>query len=199
MVKEDVRISKTKRDLRNALYELMLTTPFEKITVGDICSHAMVNRITFYKHYKDKFELLSDIFLNIKNDIIKRASKENMSLAVQEDALNFILNLMECVVEYSIQQKTFLMSINNNDLVATIISNIIEKSVNDLFAALAKEVTFRYPIDFLSAAVTGAITYLIRYWIFHGADKTKDKFLAATKTFISEFFVSKLIMEYPQD
>ena len=41
--REDIRITKSKRDLRNALTEMMLTTPFEKITVGEICEKAMVN------------------------------------------------------------------------------------------------------------------------------------------------------------
>ena len=52
--REDIRITKSKRDLCNALVELMKSTPFKKITVGDICSTAMINKMTFYKHYADK-------------------------------------------------------------------------------------------------------------------------------------------------
>ena len=54
--REDIRITKSKRDLCNALITLMQTEQFKKITVGDICSTAMVNRMTFYKHYADKYE-----------------------------------------------------------------------------------------------------------------------------------------------
>ena len=71
--REDIRITKSKRDLCNALVELMKSTPFKKITVGDICSTAMINKMTFYKHYADKYELLNDVFLNIKQSIIAHA------------------------------------------------------------------------------------------------------------------------------
>ena len=58
--KEDVRITRSKRDLRNAFIELIKSRPFEKIAVTDICKAAMINKMTFYKHYQDKYALLND-------------------------------------------------------------------------------------------------------------------------------------------
>ena len=55
-VKEDARIMRSKRDLRAALMELLKSTPFEKIAVIDICNKAMINKVTFYKHYADKYD-----------------------------------------------------------------------------------------------------------------------------------------------
>ena len=60
--KEDKRVTKTKRDLRNALTGLLKVRPYTKITVCDICEAAVVNRMTFYKHYMDKNDLLYDMF-----------------------------------------------------------------------------------------------------------------------------------------
>ena len=44
--------------LEKALEGLLKTTPFEKISVGDITEAATLNRATFYAHFADKFALL---------------------------------------------------------------------------------------------------------------------------------------------
>ncbi len=74
--REDTRIIKTRRDLRAALMHLMETNNFDKINVNEICKEAMVNRMTFYKHYNDKYDLLNDELLEIKRNIAQRMEKE---------------------------------------------------------------------------------------------------------------------------
>ena len=74
--REDTRIIKTRRDPRAALMHLMETNNFDKINVNEICKEAMVNRMTFYKHYNDKYDLLNDELLEIKRNIAQRMEKE---------------------------------------------------------------------------------------------------------------------------
>lgn len=52
----------TKKALASALKELMETTPFAKISVGDICEQCDMNRKSFYYHFKDKYDLVNWIF-----------------------------------------------------------------------------------------------------------------------------------------
>ena len=59
-MKEDLRITKSKRDLRNAMMSLLKTHTFDSITVKEICDVALINRMTFYKHYEDKYDLFND-------------------------------------------------------------------------------------------------------------------------------------------
>ena len=42
----------------NALYQLLETTDFKKITINDICHQASISRSTFYKLFKDKYDIL---------------------------------------------------------------------------------------------------------------------------------------------
>ena len=58
MAKEDLRVIKTLESIDNALLESLKKLPFNKITVGTLCTKARINRTTFYKHYRDKFDLL---------------------------------------------------------------------------------------------------------------------------------------------
>lgn len=46
------------RQLADALKRLVLTQPFEKITIADLVEETGVARSTFYNHFQDKYDLL---------------------------------------------------------------------------------------------------------------------------------------------
>ncbi|MGM9531380.1 TetR/AcrR family transcriptional regulator [Intestinibacter sp.] len=67
----DLRITKTDKMIREAFLELVNTIGFEKITVTNLTSKALISRTTFYLHYMDKYDLLEqmekEILTGIKN------------------------------------------------------------------------------------------------------------------------------------
>lgn len=56
---EDMRVRRTKKLLTEALGALLGEQSFSSITVNMLCERAMVHRTTFYKHFYDKYDLLS--------------------------------------------------------------------------------------------------------------------------------------------
>lgn len=56
-VSEDLRIQKFKQAIKNAFLSLLAEKDFEKITIKDICTQAMIGKSTFYYHYEDKYDL----------------------------------------------------------------------------------------------------------------------------------------------
>lgn len=48
----------TKRALEQSLKNLLLKKPLTKITVGDIAEECGINRMTFYYHFKDIYDLI---------------------------------------------------------------------------------------------------------------------------------------------
>lgn len=52
----------TKKAMADAMKELMETTPFPKISVGQICDQCGMNRKSFYYHFKDKQDLINWIY-----------------------------------------------------------------------------------------------------------------------------------------
>ena len=75
--KQDLRIIKTISKLTEVLILLLQTHCYSKITINQICNEANVHRTTFYKHFKDKNELLLHVFEAstqpyFKNDINQR-------------------------------------------------------------------------------------------------------------------------------
>lgn len=59
---EDKRITRTKRNIKATLTDILQEMPFEKISVAEICRRGDISRITFYAHYEDKYALAEEIF-----------------------------------------------------------------------------------------------------------------------------------------
>lgn len=68
----DTRVRVTRMLIENSFTELLKTTPLRKITVTKICENARINRVTFYKHYPDVF----DLYEKMVAECIDRAAGE---------------------------------------------------------------------------------------------------------------------------
>jgi AcrR family transcriptional regulator len=62
MSRPNVRVRRTRALLREALVELIEDRGFDRITVGELASRAMISRAAFYRNYRDKYELVEQIF-----------------------------------------------------------------------------------------------------------------------------------------
>lgn len=193
MEKQDIRVVKSKRALCNALTELVKTSPFRKITVGDICAAAMINKMTFYKHYADKYELLNDVLLSIKQSIVDYAKTTAPTPNVDDSALDMTFRLLDAVIEVFLEKKDLLFYLSRDDMVLTMISTTIEKSVHELLSDINSLHPFKYRMTILSAAVTGSATFLIRYWLSHDQPVSKKQFLENAKAFLKDLFDSKIL------
>lgn len=60
-MKEDLRVVKTKRNIKNVMMDLLQKKPIEKITVTELASHALINKGTFYHHYSDIYDLYQEL------------------------------------------------------------------------------------------------------------------------------------------
>jgi len=57
----DARVRYTKMVIKNSFIKLLKKQSVNKITVKEVCELAEINRATFYKHYADCFDLLTQI------------------------------------------------------------------------------------------------------------------------------------------
>lgn len=60
MNNNDLRVIKTERGLREAFIRLLLEKGYDAISIQDIATEAEAARVTFYRHYANKEELLID-------------------------------------------------------------------------------------------------------------------------------------------
>lgn len=62
MKHEDIRVTRTRQSIVNAYVDLATTNRPDTITIQQIANKAMINRATFYAHFKDKQDLDDYIF-----------------------------------------------------------------------------------------------------------------------------------------
>lgn len=72
----DLRVVKTKKNIRDAFLQLRKKYSIDEIKVNMLCENAMINKTTFYNHYQDIYELSEELekeavesFLNNFKDI----------------------------------------------------------------------------------------------------------------------------------
>ncbi|WP_165964864.1 TetR/AcrR family transcriptional regulator [Periweissella cryptocerci] len=85
---------RTRRDIIQALRELLNTTPFENITTKQICTTALVHHSTFYRYFTDKYDLLSALITELCAQFDGKMSEatamaERISLIVQSNRVIF--------------------------------------------------------------------------------------------------------------
>lgn len=69
---EDRRARRTRRLLREAMVRLVLERGYAGVTVEDIAEHADVGRATFYSHYRDKDDLLTQVVAELLEELEAR-------------------------------------------------------------------------------------------------------------------------------
>lgn len=73
--KQNLRIRRTQKLLREALIELIEERGFEALTVVELTERAMISRAAFYRNYQDKYDLVEQIFEEAMNALQKAVSE----------------------------------------------------------------------------------------------------------------------------
>ncbi len=100
----DLRIRRTHRVLRAAMLELIVEKGFAATSVSDLTARAMVNRATFYRHYRDKDDLLEQIIANMLDELTRSvgpAAPHDTPVVPLNEALRAMRRVFEHVAEHS--------------------------------------------------------------------------------------------------
>ena len=179
----DRRVRKTKKALQDCLIRLLKTKKLQDITVREISEMADINRGTFYLHYKDVYDLVSQIeneFADEFDQILQHYSAEelteNPSLFFNE-FYPFIIENRELITALFSENG----SLNFENRVKTMIGNqALHKWMN---AQGNLDNTFLAP--FFAYMVSGCVG-LIHYWLDSGMKETPQEMSAMTSAFISK-------------
>jgi AcrR family transcriptional regulator len=72
---DDPRVRKTRRGLQEAFVRLILRHGYDSISIQDIATEADTARVTFYRHYRDKEELLTDCLNTLYEELAQRTER----------------------------------------------------------------------------------------------------------------------------
>lgn len=164
--KNNRRILVTKRILRESLMELMQEKSISKITIKEICDLSEMSRSTFYLHYQDQFELLSDV----ENEVMENTLKALENLSGSFNTNESIEAFLEYVKENKETFGILLCQTDSEDFQKTIIETI----ANNVKAAVP-EILDNKNADYLFTFVMYGSLNVLRVWIQSGFDTpTRD-------------------------
>jgi AcrR family transcriptional regulator len=147
----------TKKILAEHLISMLENQNFKKITVNDICQHAMISRSAFYLHFEDKYSLLSYC---MEMELLRWEGV--MQCSDFHSYLVFVLN--DILKKRNFYNNT-LVSVQDHELYAmfyTLFSNFFTARLEKL---LDQEQALPYPVSIISAFYVGGITCSIIQWI----------------------------------
>jgi AcrR family transcriptional regulator len=126
----DLRVKKTTKSIKEAFFELRKKKNLEKISVKELSEMAMINKATFYLHYRDIFdlsdrlenELIDNIISEVKN-INPINSKANFKLFFQTLSMVILNRSYEIRVLFSGQENNHFVDNLEESLKAYLFSN----------------------------------------------------------------------------
>jgi len=159
--KTDLRVKRTHTLLWRALEELLTQQgqSFSTITVNQICEKAMVHRTTFYKHFEDKYDLLSLGLSRSHDEFLKNNLKERVTKPFQTiDKIN-----KESLLE------NMMLNQREDTHFQTYINQHMKDRLKLDFIELAESgTTFTVPIEIIAEFYSGVISSLCTWWFQNG-------------------------------
>ncbi len=156
--KENIRVSKTKKVLKESVVELLKQGEASLINVCSICERAGINRTTFYNHYKDKDALLGEMVLDTVDascDFLKAfLEKKNRGLAMSK------------MLQYYRDNDAFFLTLMKTDyadsFVKLMINTIWEKNCQWSKDKGVESSTYEY---YRIVFKVSGIIYMILHWL----------------------------------
>ena len=175
--KEDLRIRKT--FLMQALIRLMEKQSFEQISVIDICNEALVHRATFYKHYKDKYDLLTNTLETLKIYIFADAASD----CSYADDKELFLTVADCALSFFEAHRSTIKNVlnhNKNETMMDMIFYTTEETLKRFIECRMEQTnaTPSVPLPVIVSFFSGGFSSLILWWINHEDVCTKNEILS---------------------
>lgn len=173
----DIRIEKSKSELKSAMLKLLRQNAFDRITVMQICKEANITRATFYKYYEDKYELIYAIILDIRAEISNKYHEMIESKRAESDPNGCLRELTEMLIDLCVENKTILTNLDHdqdNSMVEFILKTAVDKFVKHIIELYSLKGHLKYPVDLTSAIFVGAAENLIIEWLTNEKEYPKQ-------------------------
>ena len=168
MKKEDLRTKRTRKMILEAFINLVEEKGYEHVTVSDIASQAMINRATFYAHFKDKQDVYDYIFKEAVAQfmIVLAPVQLGRTNQLQLHAIEQIItHIFEKIQANRVFFKTVLNA-HGNEQLRKQISQILRSTYANIFEQVEiREKDFIVPIDFIIEYMSSTFMASLHWWI----------------------------------
>lgn len=172
-LEDDKMTISTKRTLKNlidALVELLMIKPLEKVTIQELCDMAMISRGTFYNYFYDKYDLLNYYWEQTQLEIDPKFTEDNS----YEKHIDLLLKNL---IDYLSKEKELYQSImvhNENSIFSQNMQDYIQ---GEIIFKLEDESKYKYtvPKELLATIYANIIITFGKWWLRHGENFTQEE------------------------
>jgi AcrR family transcriptional regulator len=160
-----------KESIVECLRELVAVTPYNSITVSEICARAKVSRNTFYTHFRDKDDVLEAA---IKGDIIQPLETLSRLLRANEFKTGSQM-VNENFYKGIYENGSFYTALMSNDEPAMVVPTLTK-----LFQDMLTEMLLHYQMpdlerEYMVYFFASSQAMLLRKWILDGLQLTPQQ------------------------
>ncbi len=155
--KVDRRVQRTRKQLHDALIELIAEKGYESITVQNIIDRANFGRSTFYAHFQDK----DDLLMSGMNELIHRLM-DGIEQAGERDGPLFSA---EPLFQQAAKQPQLYKAIFGRRGVELVVHEFKQHLASHIQEQLEARETSEIPADVFSIYLAGALINLLQWWV----------------------------------
>lgn len=162
--KLDARIKRSRQLLREALISLIAEKGYERLTVRDITERATVNRSTFYKHYRDKEDLLRQTGREVFEQLVS-CFEGHEQTSQEEDSRQTLVRMFEHFTQHCDFYRVMLSERGFPHFqfyLEKVMRSALSKFKDILLPQGEREVPFDFFLHYVSAAYTGMVAWWLR-------------------------------------
>jgi len=170
----DRRKLRTKKQLKESLFQLILEKGYDLVTIEDITERANLGRTTFYLHFRDKEQLLLQSIDSIAVDLIKQIDPSLLSFTSEnlEYKRKNLISMPVTLVFKHASENANLYKIILRGEGAFKISNrfrtIINEAAIQIMSIRIKELginQLKLPVEVLANFFAGSLLTLVTWWL----------------------------------
>lgn len=151
-----------------AFINLVEEKGYEHVTVSDIANQAMINRATFYAHFKDKQDVYDYIFKETVEQFMMVLAPVQLGKTNQLQ-LHTIEQIITHIFEKIQANRVFFKTVLNahgNEQLRKQISQILRSTYANIFDQVEiREKDFIVPIDFIIEYMSATFMASLHWWI----------------------------------
>lgn len=152
----DRRVKRTKKALKDALFELLETKNINQITVTELTSLADVNRATFYFYYNDIHDMLRQI-QNEAYQVFEKTLGESKVCFTTVEGFAEYANKVLIVCKENESLCRFIINHDGDNRLYQQLRYLMLKSIPDTRTVFDENNPARYSTSFVLTAVTGVL------------------------------------------
>ena len=180
--KEDRRVRRTQKLLKESLVQLMSEKAFKDITIKDITERADLNRGTFYLHYSDTYDLLTAMENGVLEDF-----QEMITAYMPSRPGNGLMPVLLPIVHYIVENEQICKNLFENNVsneFVTKFKELIRKNGGALIERLypaCQTADSEYFFEFITYGLIG----IIKKWLDNGMPQTEEEIARSGLTYLA--------------